>query len=343
MSGGPFFKFKDLPECQPGKDNFIDIPSEFIFGDAYAYLNHDDGFLRLVYPAMSKAFRCLENEIPQGHHLPTAAPMGRLEDSQSDSVNRRPHALDPSKLSQMKFPNTFNTVFINGPDTYNSELYLLSLEIMIEAGKHAGSDISSLGRELTDAKSEFEATFWDATQGFYTYTPSLGERQSTVLLNTFFAQHIAERLQLPDLVDTKHYQQQLTGTYSAFMKWRDPEGHLVGAPNVLAGKGVKEWPMLGVIGSVEEEGVWVGVNYFVASTYVAAGKRFRDHVLIDDGVEMGSAVSTQTWLNKKTGYAFNTPMGWDRNDVMWYVYPAYERELAIWDLMDSIKPVTVGR
>ena len=27
MGGGPFFKFKDLPECSPGKDNFIDIPS----------------------------------------------------------------------------------------------------------------------------------------------------------------------------------------------------------------------------------------------------------------------------------------------------------------------------
>ena len=114
----------------------------------------------------------------------------------------------------------------------------------------------------------------------------------------------------------------------------------MGAPNVLAGKGVKEWPMLGLIGSVEEEGVWVGVNYFVASTYVAAGKRFRNKVLIDNGIEMGSAVSTQTWLNTKTGYAFNTPMGWDRADATWYVYPAYERELAIWDLMDSIKPLS---
>jgi hypothetical protein len=99
------------------------------------------------------------------------------------------------------------------------------------------------------------------------------------------------------------------------MKWRDSEGHLVGTPNVLAGKGVKEWLMLGLIGSVEEEGVWVGVNYFVASDYVAAGKRFRNKVLIDNGIEMGSAVSTQTWLNKKTGYVFNTPMGWDRGDA----------------------------
>ena len=30
-----------------------------------------------------------------------------------------------------------------------------------------------------------------------------------MLLNTFFAQHIAERLRLPDLVNTKRYQQQL--------------------------------------------------------------------------------------------------------------------------------------
>ena len=123
------------------------------------------------------------------------------------------------------------------------------------------------------------------------------------------------------------------------MQWRDPEGNLVGAPNLLAGKGVKEWPMLGLIGSVEEESVWVGVNDFVASTYVAAGKRFRDETLVHDGIEMGSAVSAQTWFNEKTGFAFNTPMGWDRRDVTLYFYPAYERELAIWDLMDSIKPV----
>lgn len=338
MGGGPFFKFKDLPECSPGQDNFIDIPNEFIARSyAYAHFNHDDEFLARVYPAMSKAFHCLESEIPAGHHLPTVARMGSLEGSQSDSVDKRPHTLDLSKMGQMKFPNTFNTIFTNGPDTYNSKLYLLSLEIMIEASRHAGvsgADTSSLSHELAEAKAEFEETFWDPKQGFYAYTMSPGAGQNTVLLNTFFAQHIAERLQLPDLINTKRYQQQLTGTYSAFMQWRDPEGHLVGAPNLLAGKGVKEWPMLGVIGSVEEEGVWVGVNDFVASTYVAAGRRFRDETLIHDGIEMGSAVSAQTWLNEKTGYAFNTPMGWDRRDVTWYVYPAYERELAIWDLMD---------
>jgi non-lysosomal glucosylceramidase len=111
---------------------------------------------------------------------------------------------------------------------------------------------------------------------------------------------------------------------------------------MISGKGVKEWPLPGVLGSVQEEGVWPGINYFVASTYVAAGKRFRRKILVDDGIQMGSAVSAQVWLNQKNGYTFNTPMSWDRTDPTWYIYPAYERELSIWDLMDSIKPLEIA-
>ena len=343
-TSGPFVLFKDLPECAAGQDNFIDIPSKFlarIYG--YSYLNHDEAFLKRSYPAMLKAFQCLENEILPDSHLPSAAVMGRMEGSQSDAVSRRPRTFDfQHNFKQLKWPNTFDTIFTNGPDTYDSGLYLLSLEIMIETGKRLEinpSQIDSLSRELAEAKAEFERTFWDAKQGFYAFTIGPQPGQHTVLLDTFFAQHIAERLQLPDLVDTKHYRQQLSGTYSAFMAWRDPKGRLVGAPNMLSGKGIKEWPLLGVLGSVQEEGVWPGVNYFVASTYVSAGQRFRDKNLVKDGIEMGSAVSTQIWLNEQNGYAFNSPMHWDRGDTTWYIYPAYERELAIWDLMDSIKPV----
>ena len=77
-SSSPFITFKDLPECAPDKDNFIDIPSKFIarvYG--YSHLNHDEAFLKRAYPAMLKAFHCLENEIPEGSHLPSAAEMGR--------------------------------------------------------------------------------------------------------------------------------------------------------------------------------------------------------------------------------------------------------------------------
>ena len=214
---------------------------------------------------------------------------------------------------------------------------------MIETDRRLGakpSELDSLTSKLADAKAEFERTFWDANQKYYAYTVSKQPGQDSTLLDTFFAQHIAERLQLPDLVDIKHYQQQLNGTFHNFMAWRDPDGRPVGAPNMLVGEHIKEWPMLGVLGAVQEEGVWPGVNYFVGSTYVAAGRRFRNQTLINDGIEMGSAVSLQIWLNKRNGYAFNAPMSWDRNDTTWYIYPAYERELAIWDLMDSIKPVS---
>ena len=43
LSGGPFVKFKDLPECAAGKDDFIDIPSKFITrAYAYSQLNQDE-------------------------------------------------------------------------------------------------------------------------------------------------------------------------------------------------------------------------------------------------------------------------------------------------------------
>ncbi len=344
LKSGPFVVFKDLPECAPGRDNFIDIPSKFIARVyAYAVLNHDEAFLKRSHLAMEKAFRCLQNEIPKGKHLPVAAEMGRLKDSQSDTVNRRPRVLDlKDGLGKLRWPNTYDTIYTNGPDVYDSELYLLSLEVMIETNKRLGADASHLEvliHELGDAKSEFEETFWNAKRGYYAFTVPPVKGEDTTLLDTFFAQHIAERLGLPDLVNVHHYLQQLSGTYTDFMARRDGEGRLIGAPNMLAGKQVKEWPLLGVLGAVQEEGVWPGVNYFVASTYVAAGKRFGQQKLVDDGVEMGSAVSRQIWFNEKNGYAFNTPMQWDRTDTTWYIYPAYEREFSIWDLMDSIKPL----
>jgi uncharacterized protein (DUF608 family) len=271
-------------------------------------------------------------------HLPVAAEMGLLPNDPTIPMNHTPHIFD---IRAFKWPNTFDTIATRGPDSYDSELYLLALEVTIEAGKRQGSEASNpdaLISELREGKAEFEKTFWDPVHGYYAYTIYPVTGKTSTLLDTFFAQHIAERLRLPDLVDPDHYRKQLSGTYSAFMSWSDRDGKPVGAPNMLAGRGVKEWPMLGVLGSVQEEGVWPGVNYFVASTYVAAGKRFGSRTLIGDGISMGSAVATQAWFSRKNGYAFNVPMSWDRADTTWYIYPAYERELAIWDLMESIKP-----
>lgn len=173
----------------------------------------------------------------------------------------------------------------------------------MRAGMAVTSEIGPLNQKLTDAKTEFENTFWDDKQGFYAYTAPHNQDRIQFCWTHFFAQHIAARLELPDLVNIQRYQRQLAGTYAAYMSWRDPEGRLIGAPNMLAGKGVKEWPLFGVLGAVQEEGVWPGVNYFVASTYVAARRRFGNESLIKDGIEMGSAVSKQIWVNNKNGYA----------------------------------------
>jgi uncharacterized protein (DUF608 family) len=121
------------------------------------------------------------------------------------------------------------------------------------------------------------------------------------------------------------------------MAHSDPQGRLLGAPDMIVGKGATEWPYIGIVGSVQEEQVTTGVNYFVASTYVRAGKRFNDSQLNQDGIKMATAVAAQIWQNDKNAFAFDAPESWQRDDASIYIYPAYERPLSIWDLLDNIK------
>lgn len=339
MVDGPFSAYRTFPKCTPYGLSFIDVPAKLIFRWYAAWkVSQDAEFLRFTYPAMRRALACLQGTIPADRHLPTSLSMA----IQTGAAERRPTKFDIAKLTKFSFANTFNAIPTAGIDAYSSQLYLLALEATIDAGRRIGADPHDLGElraALPLARAEYETTFWDQGNRFYRYTPGPRPEQVTTLLDTFFAQHVAESLGLPDLVDLEHYRTQLSTTYARFMAWRDPEGRPIGAPTLLAGEGVAEWPYVGVVGSMQEEHVITGANFLVAATYVAAGRRFGDLDLRAKGLAMGEAVATQIWGDNANGFAFNAPEMWYRDDPRSYVYPAYERPLAIWALLDAIKPL----
>jgi uncharacterized protein (DUF608 family) len=155
MANGPFTSFHEPQVCDPGKTNFIDIPSKLIYRYyAAARMSGDDQFLHDTYPAMRKALSCLQKTVPPGKHLPTAAELGVQSPDQAGGIARRPTTLDPTKLH---FANTFDAIPVHGPDVYDSELYLLALEVVIDTSKRLkeSSDVTdSLSHELKDAKEE---------------------------------------------------------------------------------------------------------------------------------------------------------------------------------------------
>ncbi|MBL7490813.1 hypothetical protein I6A62_22620 [Frankia sp. AgW1.1] len=316
----PFVSWTTTDPPTPGKTQFADIPSKLVYRDyAYALINHGDGFLREAYPAMVKNLKKLQGLVPADSFLP---------------------------LPSRDFANTYDVIPTNGVDVYDSELYLLSLEIVIKSGQQLSrpaSELAPLQGDLNNAKAEFETTFWDPVHQYYRYTPGPTGTEDATLFDTFFAQGVAERLGLPDLVDLTHYRQQLRTQYPAFVKLRDGKGRLLGAPNMIlpGGAGADgNWPFVGPYGLREETEVWSGTNFEVAATYLTAGARFKDNTLTRDGVALASAVSTQIWQVPENGFAFNSPEAWNQKTTELYRYPAYARALSIWGTLDAIHPLT---
>ena len=165
-----------------------------------------------------------------------------------------------------------------------------------------------------------------------------------MLLDTFYAQHVAEQFWLPDLVDLSHYRAQLEGTYSIFMAHRDADGNLIGAYNLGLPDGVTTYPLIGYLfGSAEtptqEHMIWVGANCFAGATYINAGKRFGSRALQADGIQMASAVANQVWGILGNGLAFDAPECWSIDGgVANILYAGYERPIAIWDTFNALDP-----
>jgi uncharacterized protein (DUF608 family) len=216
---------------------------------------------------------------------------------------------------------------------------------VIAAGERLGEKKARLAgwrTQLAQAKAEYESVFWDEAHGYYRYTPGPTDQQDTVLLGTFFAQHLAERAGLPDLVDPARYRRQLTGTYDLFVSRKDAQGRLLGAPNMALPSDVANFPYIySLLGPRFETEVWPSVNYATAAAYYVAGRRFSDGSLKRDGLELAEAVATQIWDVPENGFQFDAPIGWRLTRTDQYTYPAFESNLAVWEVLNAIQPVSV--
>ncbi len=298
---------------KPGETQWLDSPGKFMFEwYAFSKLTGDDGFLRLAYPAMKAEIAFLQGTIPAGAHLP----------------------LDPEM-----FANIYNVVPQEGFGLYNSQLYLLALEIGIAAGTQLGDDaayIDKLKDDLAKAKAEFELLLWNPAQGYYRFTTA-GLNADALFIDAFFAQHLAQQIGLPDLLDVDHYKTHLTRNYPAFRRY-DAEGEPTGAPMLVQPAGLESpdgWFPL------EASWAWVGTDYVAAADYFAAGTRFELPQLRSYAIELASAVASEVWLDEPNGFAFDPPCGYVADDPTIYAYPAYSQAMGIWDLIDAIKPISV--
>jgi hypothetical protein len=72
---------------------------------------------------------------------------------------------------------------------------------------------------------------------------------------------------------------------------------------------------------------------------VRAGRRFHDAELRREGIELGTAVARQIWDVEGNAFRFDAPIGWNQSRADHYTYPAFESDLAVWELINAIKPL----
>ncbi|WP_055930212.1 GH116 family glycosyl-hydrolase [Agreia sp. Leaf283] len=326
--GDPFVTWNQGATPGPGRAWFLDRPSENIFRMYdYAQRHDDKAFLEFAYPAMEKTFAFLQQTIPADLPLPEVP----------SALNPKPDLSSPIAMS-----NIYNIIPSDRFDSYTSMLYLLALESMIAAGEQVNEDparIADLKDQLVAAKNAFETTFWSEQNGYYRYTLPQGTPENdSVLLTTFLAQSLAERAGLPDLVQPERYRQHLESMYPLVSGKTDAAGRLTGAINMGLPAGSTQYPLVGTSGTIYEPNVWPGANYAAGATYFAAGERFGSDRLKQDGLTMASAVSAQIWDVRENGYEFNAPFQYDAVNPARYIYPSFENNLAIWQLIDVVRP-----
>ncbi|WP_380161960.1 GH116 family glycosyl-hydrolase [Kineococcus sp. R86509] len=298
---------------KPGSSQWLDSPSKFIFQwYAFATMTEDRSFLRQAWPAIKAEITWLKGTIPAGQHLPSDPPA---------------------------FSNPFNIVPQGpGPALFNSELYLLALTVAIAAGEQLHTDrdyVAGLRADLVAAKAEFEAAFWDVEAKHYRFATA-GPYTKASTISAFYAQHLAESVKLPDLLDPLRHQQELNSQYRNFRSF-DDDGEVTGAPLLFQPGG-----LAGPDGTVPFETDWVmvGDNFSAAADYLTSARRFQQPQLRSYALELAQAVATQIWLRPRNGLAFAAPWAWFPDDAGKYVYPGYSQALAVWDVLEAIKPLT---
>jgi non-lysosomal glucosylceramidase len=99
------------------------------------------------------------------------------------------------------------------------------------------------------AKVEFERVFWNPTTARYRFCDGTGGitglhgtifghnkpvlPPDAIHLESFYAQGIAMQLGLPDLINIQHARAHLHNVLDKFLRFRDADGNILGAPLVL--------------------------------------------------------------------------------------------------------------
>jgi non-lysosomal glucosylceramidase len=297
---------------QPGRSQWLDSPSKFMFQwYAFAQMTNDRPFLRQAWPAMKSEIAWLKGTIAPGGQLPS---------------------------EPFLFSNPFNIVPQGpGPALFNSELYLLALNIAIATGEQLEVDqayVEGLRSDLAAARAEFESVFWDPATQHYRFS-SAGPYSDAATIAAFYAQHLAESVGLPDVVDPDRHRVELTVHHPEFRSF-NAAGDMIGAPLLTRPGGLANPD-----GSIPFVVDWVvvGDNYVAAADYFDSGERYGAQQLQDFALELGEGVSRQIWLKPENGLAFAAPWAWFPHDTRKYIYPGYSQALAVWDLLQAIKPL----
>lgn len=329
-----------------GGDSFRDCAHKAIYR-AYA-LYHETGDESLVsygYAPMLKALRNMQFYRPDGSHLP------------ADPPSNNP-------------PNTYDQLIVDGHGIYNSQLYLLSLQILstltpkaIDLGvtEATAAVQTEIDDELAAAKAEFEDVFWNTTTGRYRFCDGTGGiagrtgdiygnkkpvlPPDSVFLDSFFAQCIASQLGLPDLIDMENARTHWNNTLDAFLAPTDPSGRPVGPP-IMLDTDLKHFPMDYMPGGgylPELADVWPGTTWMATAAAVHIGRSTGDEALVAKALKMSEAVANIIFDDggpTTLGLAFGTPESWFVDDVTIVRYTAYARARSVWQLVDALDPLT---
>jgi len=303
----------------PGQ-TFIDTPLKFI-SRAYSLYKQtkDPSLLKEIYPAIVQAW-------------------------QSDVIPRIPKdAVFPTNPEI--FSNTYDVIGEDAGSTgsYVAGLYMLGLEIMIDATENAASQglseaklisIAELQSKLSTARSTFDSMFWNDT--YYKFTDK-GTLSTDAFVDVIWPQYQAELMNLPDLFPESKIVKHMQTVYPILTQNTDKNGRLIGMPNIVPFKGVPYAFVENGLGFQRSE-VWVGTNYENAAIYLREGKRFNLPQLEKYGSRLGEDIIYQAWdptAAAEGSYAFNVPEAWNGYDTTTYRAANYVRVLAAWDLLKA--------
>jgi len=325
----------------PGGDSFRDCPHKLIFR-TYAQIKfyNDDELLKYAYLPMLRALKYVQFFRPKGSHLPW------------DPPSNNP-------------PNTMDQVIVDGHGIYNCGYYLLSLQIMSAITSRAmalgvpeatSAELTAIDQELIAAKAEFEQVFWNPRTGRYRLSSGTGGLQGRtgdhrgrfkpvptpddIYLESFAGQNRAMELGLPDIVNLDRARTHLNNTLHHFIRFRDPQGRLMGGPIILK-PDFSIYPSS--LKTTEINEVIPGIAWLAAAGAYRIGKKVGDEGIMQKALQLAEGCAIRIFDDENGALAFNSPESWFVDDAYVDRFPAYTRTRSVFSMVDAVSPIAVAQ